>query len=116
MESTCRPCQRPMYRLIAHFGTAAIDEFVENFVRQARSLVAWLDGEIDDHPGDGRHRYAALEIPMAIYESTRPHEVTRLPLATRVNPLDLLVHRGLCPCSVRAHMTSGPTWSPATRD
>ena len=103
----------PLYRLIAHFGTAAIDEFVENFVRQARSLVAWLDGEIDDHPGDGRHGYAALEILMAIYESTRLHEVTRLPLATRLNPLDLLVESGALPVlrpgayDIRANLVRG---------
>jgi predicted dehydrogenase len=91
------PLAEPMYRLIAHFGTAVIDEFVANFVRQAESLVAWMDGDLDDHPGDARHGYAALEILMAIYESTRMHEVTRAPLATRVNPLDLLVESGHLP-------------------
>lgn len=91
------PLAEPLYRLIAHFGTAVAEDFVENFVLQARSLTAWLDGDLDDHPGDARHGYAALEILMAIYESTRMHEVTRMPLATRVNPLDLLVEAGDLP-------------------
>lgn len=91
------PLAAPLYELIAHFGTAVIDEFVANFVHQAHSLVAWLDGDIDDHPGDARHGYAALEILMAIYESTRMREVTHMPLATRANPLDLLVESGDLP-------------------
>ena len=91
------PLAEPLYRLIAHFGTAVIDDFAANFVHQARSVVDWLDGTVDDHPGDARHGYAALEILMAIYESTRLREVTRLPLQTRVHPLDLLVESGDLP-------------------
>lgn len=91
------PLAAPIYRLVAPFGSAVAQEFVHNFTLQARSLTAWLDGDLEDHPGAARHGYAALEIVMAIYESARMHEVTRMPLRTMSNPLDLMVDSGALP-------------------
>lgn len=68
--------------------------FQDAFVAQADEIVSWIEGRVDDYRGEGRRAYKVLEIMMALYESTRLHEVTRLPLATRDNPLDLMVDSG----------------------
>jgi predicted dehydrogenase len=91
------PLIAPLYQLVAHFGTAVIDDFAQTFVDQAQSLGDWLDCTIDHHPGDASHGYAVLEILMAIYESARSRQVAHLPLATRVNPLDVMVDSGDLP-------------------
>lgn len=67
------------------------------FAAQAREVVAWIDDRIQGYRGEAVHGRAALEIMMAIYESARRHEVVRLPLLTRVNPLDLMVESGQLP-------------------
>ncbi len=64
------------------------------FVGQAQGIVEWLDGTVEDYRGEGKQGRATLEILMAIYESVRTHGVVRLPLKTRVNPLDLMVESG----------------------
>lgn len=64
------------------------------FVGQAHGVVDWLDGKVEDYRGEGSKGRATLEILMAIYESVRSHGVVRMPLKTRVNPLDLLVESG----------------------
>ncbi|HZS89641.1 MAG TPA: Gfo/Idh/MocA family oxidoreductase [Chloroflexota bacterium] len=72
------------------------ETFSTPFVAQARGIVDWLDGRIADAEfrntaSNGR---ATLEIMMAIYESARRHEQVRLPLQTRLSPLDLMVENG----------------------
>ncbi len=71
----------------------------EPFTAQARGIVDWLDGTVapDAFRNEATNGRAALEIMMAIYESARRHEVVRLPLATRVSPLDLMVESGDLP-------------------
>ena len=64
------------------------------FVGQARGLLAWLDGEVEDYRGEARKARATLEIMLAVYESVRQHAVIRMPLRTRAAPLDLLVESG----------------------
>jgi predicted dehydrogenase len=71
--------------------------FRNAFVGQAEGLVDWIEGRVEDYRGEGSKAYAVLEIMMALYESARLKEVTRLPLATRVNPLDLMVESGDLP-------------------
>ena len=69
-------------------------DHVDPFVEQARGIVDWLDGKVEDFRGEGAKGRATLEILMAIYESVRTHGVVRMPLKTRDNPLDLLVESG----------------------
>lgn len=66
-------------------------------VAQANELIDWLEGRVEDYRGEARQGYAVLEIMMALYESARLREVTRLPLATRTHPLDLMVESGALP-------------------
>ncbi|HUE75716.1 MAG TPA: Gfo/Idh/MocA family oxidoreductase, partial [Chloroflexota bacterium] len=67
------------------------------FGDQARGLVEWLEDRIDDYRGEATKARATLEIMMAIYESARCREVVRMPLRTRVSPLDLMVESGQLP-------------------
>jgi predicted dehydrogenase len=73
--------------------------FRDAFLAQANGLVDWLDGRVEDYRGEARNAYAVMEIMMALYESARLKEVTRLPLLTRDNPLDLMVESGDLPVS-----------------
>ncbi|HEX5416694.1 MAG TPA: Gfo/Idh/MocA family oxidoreductase [Chloroflexota bacterium] len=67
------------------------------FVGQARGIVDWLDGNVEQYRGEGKLARATLECLLAIYESVRVHGVVRAPLKTRLNPLDLLVESGQLP-------------------
>lgn len=67
------------------------------FVGQAQGIVDWLDGKVEDYRGEGQKARATLEILMSIYESVRTHSVVRMPLQTKVNPLDLMVESGQLP-------------------
>jgi predicted dehydrogenase len=92
------PGMAAMHTLIGHhLGPDRAVSFARTFVDQAHDAVAWLDGDHDEHRCEARHGYAAIEIVLAIYESVRQREVTRLPLRTRANPLDLLVESGDLP-------------------
>ena len=67
------------------------------FYDQAQGLVDWLDGAVADYRGEGEKARAVIEIMMAIYESARCHEVVRMPLQTRLSPLELMVEAGRLP-------------------
>lgn len=69
----------------------------EAFAAQAAEVIAWVDGHIEEYRGEARQARATLEVMMAIYESARLNEVTRLPLQTRLYPLDLMVESGQLP-------------------
>ncbi len=73
------------------------DEVVHEFVNQAKGLVDWIEGRVEDYRGDGEKARAVVEIMMAIYESARMREVVRMPLRTRAYPLDLMVESGDLP-------------------
>ena len=73
------------------------DSFRDAFVAQANGVADWLDGSVETYRGEAQNAYAVMEIMMALYESARLKEVTRLPLATRANPLDLMVESGDLP-------------------
>ena len=64
------------------------------FVGQAQGIVDWLNGTVDEYRGEARKGRETLEIMLALFESARLHEVTRLPLKTRQSPLDLMVESG----------------------
>jgi predicted dehydrogenase len=72
------------------------ETFSTPFVAQARSIIDWLDGRIADseYRNEGTNARVTMEIMMAIYESARLHEQVRLPLQTRLSPLDLMVESG----------------------
>ena len=59
-----------------------------------RRLAGW---QREEYRGEAKNAYAVMEIMMALYESARLKEVTRLPLPTRANPLDLMVESGDLP-------------------
>ena len=67
------------------------------FAGQAQGIVDWLDGRVEDYRGEATKARATVEIMMALYESARLHEVVRMPLKTKVYPLDLLVESGHLP-------------------
>ena len=67
------------------------------FASQAQGIVDWIEGHVEDYRGEATKARATLEVMMALYESVRCHEIVRLPLQTRVNPLDLLVESGHLP-------------------
>ena len=67
------------------------------FTSQAYAICDWIDGKIEDYPGQAKYGKAALELMMAVYESARMHERVRLPLETRANPLDVAVETGAIP-------------------
>ena len=110
---------RPLYDLVAHFGTANIEPFVQNYVEQVRESIDWLDGRTDDHRGSAEQGYRTLELLMSIYESARRRETVDIPLETRVHPLDLLVESGDLPVTrpgrydIRAALVRGErmSWS-----
>lgn len=71
-----------------------------------------------EYRGDGKSARATLEICMAMYESARRHEVARLPLHVRANPLELMIESGHLPVQrpghydIRSHLVRGEgmTW------
>jgi hypothetical protein len=67
------------------------------FTDQAYAICAWIDGDIEDYPGEGKYGKAATEIMMALYESARMNERVALPLQTRANPLDVAVETDVIP-------------------
>lgn len=69
-------------------------EWKEGAAAQADELADWIEGKIDNHRGNARNGYRALQMIHAIYESARMHEKVRMPLQTRLNPLDLMVDSG----------------------
>jgi predicted dehydrogenase len=73
------------------------DSFRDAFLAQAHGIADWLDGTVEEYRGEAQKAYAVMEIMMALYESARLKEVTRLPLLTRDNPLDLMVESGDLP-------------------
>jgi len=88
---------RPLFEHVRHFGTANAAPFVRTYVDQLVESLDWLDGHRNDHRGDAEQGYRTLEILMAMYESARCREVTRIPLQTRLHPLDLMVESGALP-------------------
>lgn len=66
---------------------------------------------------DGQSGRATLEIGLAIYESARIHEVTRLPLSIRGNPLELMIESGHLEVrrpgayDIRSHLVRGEAMS-----
>jgi len=67
---------------------------------QFQEMIAWLDGEIEEHRSAGRHGRTTMAILMAIYESLRLKDVVKFPLTIRANPLDLMVEGGTLPVFV----------------
>lgn len=67
---------------------------------QYSEMLAWLEGDIEEHRNAGRHGLCTIEILMAFYESLRIQGVVTFPLTTEPNPLDLLVEGGKLPVFV----------------
>ena len=67
------------------------------FQGEMQELVDWVEGKVADHRGAAPQARMTVEIMMAIYESARCHELVRMPLETRSNPLQLMVAAGGLP-------------------
>ena len=70
------------------------NEYVEGCAAQVVELADWLEGKADGHRGDAMHGYKALEMCMAVYESTLHHRRIDLPMKPSQHPLDELVESG----------------------
>ena len=70
------------------------DEPIDHMLAQARELVAWLRGDIDAHRQDAHHAIKSQAIMMGIYESARTHTLVRMPMRTKVAPLDAAIAQG----------------------
>ncbi len=68
-------------------------EWLEGGAAQANGVADWVEGA-EPYRSTGEDGYKALQMVHAVYESARMHERVRLPLQTRVNPLDLMVESG----------------------
>jgi predicted dehydrogenase len=66
------------------------------YTAQAQGLKAWLDGE-SEYRGEGTQTRHTVEIMMALYQSVRAAEVTRLPLTEGTYPLSAMVEEGNLP-------------------
>ena len=69
-------------------------EIKEASVRQVKEIYELLCGKIKTHRNHYINGYKALEMASAVYESTRLHEMIKMPLKTLDYPLDLLVDSG----------------------
>src|SRR6266496_6527091 len=58
------------------------DSFRDAFLSQAVGIADWLDGTVEEYRGGAKNAYAVMEIMMALYESARLKEITKLPLQT----------------------------------
>ena len=67
---------------------------------QFQEMLAWIEGDIEEHRNAGKHGCTTIEILMAIYESLRIKDVVKFPMETRPNPLDLMVEGGALPVFV----------------
>jgi len=67
------------------------------FIGQARGMVEWVEGKVEQYRGEASQARQTLEIMLASYESVRLREVVRMPMRTMVNPLDLMVESGDLP-------------------
>jgi len=60
-------------------------------------LIAWIEGEVNEHRCSGRQARYTVEIMMSIYESLRIKGLVRMPLKTKENPLEIMIEDGTLP-------------------
>ncbi|MBT6148858.1 MAG: Gfo/Idh/MocA family oxidoreductase [Gemmatimonadetes bacterium] len=65
--------------------------------RQAKELVAWIDGSSETHRCAAAQSRVTVEIMMALLESARQNAVIQLPLQEMGYPLDLMLEEGKLP-------------------
>ncbi len=88
-------------------------EWFEAPAAQMNELADWVEGTRDSFRGDAVNGLKALQMVHAVYESARMHEKVLLPMATRHNPLDLMVESGHLapqrpgPYDIRAYLLRG---------
>ena len=63
---------------------------------RCKELVDWIE-ERCVHRNQAENGLWTMHMMMGAYESARCHEVVRLPMQTRANPLDLMVESGQLP-------------------
>ena len=68
---------------------------------QVRELLAWIDGDIDEHRNAGTIARDTVEIMMALYESARRNAVVHLPLEERTYPLERMIEEGKLPVEIK---------------
>ena len=85
---------KPEGRFFTHAQEPENFEWREGGTAQANELADWVTGAAPTHRNRAENGYKALEMIHAVYESARCHECVRLPMQTRVNPLDLMIDSG----------------------
>ena len=68
---------------------------------QVRELLAWIDGDIDEHRNAGAIARDTVEIMMALYESARRNAVVHLPLEEKAYPLERMIEEGKLPVEIK---------------
>ena len=68
---------------------------------QVRELLAWIEGDIDEHRNAGAIARDTVEIMMALYESARRNAVVHLPLDERSYPLERMIEEGKLPVEIQ---------------
>ena len=53
---------------------------------QFDEMLAWIEGDVDEHRNAGRHGLCTIEILMAIYESLRPPRRGYVPIKNASQP------------------------------
>ena len=66
-----------------------------------RELLAWIEGDIDEHRNAGAIARDTVEIMMALYESARRNAVVNLPLDERSYPLERMIEEGKLPVEIQ---------------
>ena len=67
---------------------------------QARELVQWLEGDVEEHRGSGRQARVTVEIMMGLYESARRKQIVSFPLQEKGYPLELMIAEGGLPVEI----------------
>lgn len=67
---------------------------------QARELVQWLEGNVEEHRGSGRQARVTVEIMMGLYESARRKQIVSFPMQEKGYPLELMIAEGGLPVEI----------------
>lgn len=65
--------------------------------RQAKELLAWIDGQVETHRCAARQARVTMELMMALLESARQNAVIHLPLTEMGYPLEKMIEEGKLP-------------------
>ena len=97
-RTSCARAQRPA--IFESAGAKAIGGYTN--AAQVRELLAWIEGDIDEHHNAGAIARDTVETMMALYESTRRNAVVHLPLEEIIYPLERIIEEGKLPVEIES--------------